>query len=604
MQSLPEQISRYRVLGLIGKGGMGIVVKGYDEMLQRTVAIKILSPHLAQDETTVARFLSEARAAASLQHPNIITIYEAGEDKGLYYFVMEFVNGKDLATVLRERGSLSVEETLVIAEQIASALDYAHQRGIIHRDIKASNIMVTWEGLVKVTDFGIARVLGGERFTQTGVLVGTPEYMAPELWEGRDASKASDIYAFGVLVYEMLTGEVPFSGTTPMAVGYKHVHEPIPVERLKGHVSDGIIEALQIALSKFSEQRFQSTGAFVRAMKEEQQRAVPSIVTPALTSPAEQIPSGATSSAISLPTPVAVTKQKPQWLVWFAGLLIVLGLVTIIGGIPIRRWVIERRLEEEIYRALDEGRLVKPVGKNALEIYRKFRREFPNSAIFQRVRRRTLQTVRTEIEEHFDRWYWTSDATNEEWITTRQLCEWAVEMAPYDTRLKAMRQYCYGQLAFRERRYEDAIKAYKEAIKLDPDWALPYNSIGVAYIRQKNWTKVLEWCSQAKRRDSDWIFPYLNMGWAFYNLKRYDEAEQEYEKAAELNPDRPTIYCHLSCIYEKQGYLLDSLEMAGKAMEIAQRDPKRWETQIKDLQKRIKRLQRKVGFYDIEVIDE
>jgi len=604
MQSLPEQISRYRVLGLIGKGGMGIVVKGYDEMLQRTVAIKILSPHLAQDETTVARFLSEARAAASLQHPNIITIYEAGEDKGLYYFVMEFVNGKDLATVLRERGSLSVEETLVIAEQIASALDYAHQRGIIHRDIKASNIMVTVDGLVKVTDFGIARVLGGERFTQTGVLVGTPEYMAPELWEGKEASKASDIYAFGVLVYEMLTGEVPFSGTTPMAVGYKHVHEPIPVERLKGHVSDGIIEALQIALSKFPEQRFQSTGAFVRAMKEEQQRAVPSIVTPALTSPAEQIPSGATSPAISLPTPVAVTKQKPQWLVWFAGLLIVLGLVAIIGGIPVRRWVIERRLEEEIYRALDEGRLVKPVGNNALEIYRKFRREFPNSAIFQRVRRRTLQTVRTEIEEHFDRWYRTSDATNEEWITTRQLCEWAVEMAPYDNRLKAMRQYCYGQLAFRERRYEDAIKAYKEAIKLDPDWALPYNSIGVAYIRQKNWTKVLEWCSQAKRRDSDWVFPYFNMGWAFYNLKRYDEAEQEYEKAAELNPDRPTIYCHLSCIYEKQGYLLDSLEMAGKAMEIAQRNPKRWETQIKDLQKRIKRLQRKVGFYDIEVIDE
>ncbi|MEM4408694.1 MAG: serine/threonine-protein kinase, partial [Candidatus Caldarchaeum sp.] len=233
MRTLPEQIGRYQILELIGSGGMGVVVKGFDHILQRTVAIKILSPHLAQDESTVARFLSEARAAASLQHPNIISIYEAGESNGLYYFAMEFINGKDLASWIREKGRLSQAETIPIAEQIASALDNAHQRGIIHRDIKASNIMVRPDGLAKVTDFGIARVLGGERFTQTGVLVGTPEYMAPELWEGKEASKSSDIYAFGILVYEMLTGEVPFSGTTPIAVGYKHVHHPVPVDKLK-----------------------------------------------------------------------------------------------------------------------------------------------------------------------------------------------------------------------------------------------------------------------------------------------------------------------------------------------------------------------------------
>ncbi|MFN3422835.1 MAG: tetratricopeptide repeat protein, partial [Armatimonadota bacterium] len=135
------------------------------------------------------------------------------------------------------------------------------------------------------------------------------------------------------------------------------------------------------------------------------------------------------------------------------------------------------------------------------------------------------------------------------------------------------------------------------------DWALPYNSIGVAHTRQKNWAKVVEWCSQAKRRDSNWAFPYMNMGWALYNLKRYDEAEQEYKRATKLDPDRPTSYCHLSCIYEKRGWLLDSLEMAGKALEIAQQNPSRWETQIRDLQKRIKWLRRKIGIYE-EVIDE
>lgn len=603
MQSLPEQIGRYRILGLIGKGGMGIVVKGYDEVLQRVVAIKILYPHLAQDESTVARFLSEARAAASLQHPNIIAIYEAGEDKGLYYFAMEFVDGKDLATLIRERGRFTLEEAIPILEQIASALDYAHQRGVIHRDIKASNIMVTRDGLVKVTDFGIARVLGGERFTQTGVLVGTPEYMAPELWEGKEASKVSDIYAFGVLVYEMLTGEVPFSGTTPMAVGYKHVHEPVPIERLRGQVSEGVLEALGMALAKSPEKRFQSALAFVRAIREQQAVSSSSFapaLTPTITSPsfAEPVSSDTTLGAVSEPSPATVTVRKPNWLIWFAGLLIVLGLVTIIGGSFISRQIAERRLEQEIYQALEEGRLVSPAGYNALELYRKMRREFPNGSAFRRVKQRASGIVQAEIEEHFDKWYRTSDATSEEWQRVKQLCEWAVEMKPYDNKLKAMRQYCYGQLAFRQRRYEDAIKAYKEAIQQNPDWALPYNSIGVVYTRLKNWTKVLEWCSQAKERDSDWVFPYLNMGWAFYNLKHYDEAEEEYQRAIELAPDRPTPYCRLSCLYEKQGWLFEALEMAGKAMEVAKQAPDRWKEQIKDLEKRIERLRRKASSWE------
>ncbi|MCS7223117.1 MAG: protein kinase [Armatimonadetes bacterium] len=162
MVGLPERIGRYQVAALIGRGGMGMVLKGYDPTLSRWVAIKVLSPHLAEDQTAVGRFLSEARAAASLQHPNIIAIYEAGEDKGLFYFAMEFVDGTDLGKLIRQRGRFPIEQALPIIEQIASALDYAHNRGIIHRDIKAGNILVTRDELVKVTDFGIARVLGDE----------------------------------------------------------------------------------------------------------------------------------------------------------------------------------------------------------------------------------------------------------------------------------------------------------------------------------------------------------------------------------------------------------------------------------------------------------
>jgi len=599
MQAMPEQIGRYQIVGMIGKGGMGIVLKGYDAVLQRLVAIKVLYPHLAQDESTVARFLTEARAAASLQHPNIIAIYEAGEDKGLYYFAMEFVDGKDLATIIRERGRFTIEEALPILEQIASALDYAHQRGIIHRDIKASNIMVGNEGLVKVTDFGIARVLGGERFTQTGVLVGTPEYMAPELWEGQEASKASDIYAFCVLAYEMLTSEVPFTGTTPMAVGYKHVHEEIPIERLRGLIGENAVEALRIGLAKSPEKRFQSASAFVRALRERTQSS-PQVVAPTSSVAVPTFPASSDQSnsmaAVGLPTPTPVVVRKPRWLVWVAGFFAVLGLVVIIVGGQINRWLNEKQLEQAIYSALDEGRLISPPNENALELYRKLRREFPNGAALQRVRSKILSALRDEIERQFDEFYRTSNEELKIWQDMKKLCDWALEIAPYDSQLKARQKYCYGRLEFLAKRYDSAIAAYQEAIQNDPNWALPYNSIGVVYVRKREWAKVLEWCSQARSRDSDWVFPHLNMGWAFYNLKRYDEAEQEYKRAIELAPDRPTPYCRLSCLYEKQGWLLDALEAAQKAMEVAKQNPERWKEHIKDLQNRLERLQRKVGF--------
>jgi len=600
---IPEQIGRYQIIGMIGKGGMGFVLKVYDATLQRQVAVKILYPHLAQDESTVSRFLAEARAAASLQHPNIIAIYEAGEDKGLYYFAMEFVDGKDLATIIRERGRLRLEEALPILEQIASALDYAHQKGIIHRDIKASNIMVTVDGLVKVTDFGIARVLGGERFTQTGVLVGTPEYMAPELWEGHEASKASDIYAFGVLTYEMLTGEVPFTGTTPMAVGYKHVHEEVPVEKLRGLIGDDALEALKISLAKLPERRFQSAIAFVRALKGQaydltQAAKSISVVTPDQSVSTESVSS---TTSVSLPTPpTTVAIKRPRWLVWAGGFLFVLGLVVIILGGQVNRLFSERRLEQEIYKALEERRLISPPNDNALELYRRLRRESPNSATFQRVKAKVLNVLRDEINKSFDNFYRTSKEDSQMWQELKKLCDWAVDIAPYDNWLKARQKYCYGRLEFLAKRYDNAISAYKEAIQNDPNWALPYNSIGVAYIKQKNWTKVVEWCSQAKKYDSEWVFPYLNIGWAFYNLKRYDEAEQELQRAIELDPDRPTPYCRLSCLYEKRGWLLDALETAQKAMKVAKQNPDRWSEQIKDLQRRLERLRKKVGFVEGE----
>jgi serine/threonine-protein kinase len=242
---------------------MGVVYLALDPILQRLAAIKVLSPHLSSDETVIARFINEARIAASLQHPNIVTVYEAGQDGEFVFMAMEYVEGQDLATLLRERGRFHPDEAIAILKAMASALDYAHQRGVIHRDVKPSNVLVSRDGVVKLMDFGIARVIGGERHTKTGVLVGTPEYMAPELWEGKEADKMADLYALGVMAYEMLTGEVPFTGDTPIAIGYKHVHGEVPRTGMGGMVD----EVMRVAMAKERERRFQSGMALVMALE-------------------------------------------------------------------------------------------------------------------------------------------------------------------------------------------------------------------------------------------------------------------------------------------------------------------------------------------------
>ena len=178
------QIGKYELRAEIGRGGMGTVYKGYDQMLDRYVAVKILAPHLVWEKEFVERFLREARAAARLKHPHIVTIHDVGQEGGWYYFVMEYLEGETLTDLIRRRGPLPPDEVLSILRPLAEALDYAHHRGLVHRDVKPANIIVGSEGQVTLTDFGIARATQETRLTATGTVVGTPEYMSPEQIKG------------------------------------------------------------------------------------------------------------------------------------------------------------------------------------------------------------------------------------------------------------------------------------------------------------------------------------------------------------------------------------------------------------------------------------
>src|SRR5713226_4301952 len=225
----------YEILAELGRGGMATVYLAHDLALDRKVAIKVLAPALLlMGEGMVERFKREARTAAALSHPHIIPIYAVKESEHVLYFVMKYVQGRALDTVIRDVGTLPIRMAQTILAQVGDALGYAHRHGVIHRDIKSSNIMLDEDGWAVVTDFGIAKVMQAAGLTMTGVTVGTPTYMSPEQCETREVTGASDQYSLGVVAYEMLTGRLPFKSDSTMAVMYAHFNErPRPVAELR-----------------------------------------------------------------------------------------------------------------------------------------------------------------------------------------------------------------------------------------------------------------------------------------------------------------------------------------------------------------------------------
>lgn len=251
--------NRYRILELIGEGGMALVYKAECTLLQRTVAVKVLRPQYSSDKEFVTRFRREAQAAASLSHPNVVNIYDVGQDEGVHYIVMELIEGDNLKSLIRKEAPLPVNRALRIALQICEALRHAHDHNIIHRDIKPHNILIIPDGRVKVTDFGIARAISAGGFTQTGVVMGSVQYFSPEQAKGIPVGPQSDLYALGCVTYEMLTGEVPFTGESPISIALKHIQEkPLSIRKLRPDLSPGVVKVIEKALTKDLEERYPS----------------------------------------------------------------------------------------------------------------------------------------------------------------------------------------------------------------------------------------------------------------------------------------------------------------------------------------------------------
>ncbi len=344
-----DRLGKYEIQSEIGKGGMGIVYLGYDPLLDRQVAIKVLAPHLVWEEGFVERFLREARASARIKHPNIVTIHDVGQDGDQFYFVMEYLEGQTLAEYVRERGSLPLGEVESILRPVADALDYAHQHGLVHRDIKPGNIVIGPTGQVTLTDFGIARAAQETRLTTAGTIMGTPEYMSPEQAWGEDVDYRTDLYSLAVVAYEMLSGRVPFRGTTPHAVLYKQIHEPPPpIQETRPELPASVDLVLARALSKEPSRRYTTVTAFVDELGQALQGQViePPEEAPTQAMAAAEVPpvsaQPAPPAAIRPPgqmpkaKPAPPRRALPRWL-WVLGglavLLLAVGLVWLgLGG--------------------------------------------------------------------------------------------------------------------------------------------------------------------------------------------------------------------------------------------------------------------------------
>jgi serine/threonine-protein kinase len=338
---------RYRLEQVIATGGMGQVWRATDETLERHVAVKVLRPDTASEEGFLERFRAEAKHSAALQHPNIATVHDFGEGAHSAYLVMELIEGRPLSEIIKERAPLPAEEVTEILYQAAIALNAAHEAGVVHRDVKPANIVVDDHGYARLTDFGISRAIAGAQLTQTGEVLGTPHYLAPEQAQGQPAGPASDLYALAVVGYELITGNRPFAGDSMITTALAHVSQPAP--QLPDDVPEPLRTVVMAGLAKDPAQRPANGEAMAEALRlpvgtvpEELVPGAQSAVAPVvggagLLTPDPSVPTGAMTMPPHTPPAPATVTSPPQpsalrrWLLPGAALLAAVVVIVVVA---------------------------------------------------------------------------------------------------------------------------------------------------------------------------------------------------------------------------------------------------------------------------------
>ena len=619
---------RYEIIEELGKGGMGRVYRVEDKKLEQEVALKLIKPEIAKDKKTIERFRNELKLARNIRHKNVCGMFDLGESEGAHFITMEYIRGEDLKSFIRRSGIISVGKSTSIANQICDGLEEAHRLRVVHRDLKPQNIMIDKEGNVRIMDFGIARSLRAKGITGAGVMIGTPEYMSPEQVDGKEADQRADIYSVGVILYEMVTGKVPFEGDTPFSIGVRQKSEvPRPPKEVNTQIPEDLNQVILTCLEKDKEKRYQNVGD-LRSDLDRLEQGLPT--TDRVISKKPQ-----TSEEIT------VTFKKRWAVVAVPAVVIVAVFLAIISlkngnevSSPGNKKIIVLPFENLGLAADDyfaEG--IAGAIRSRLSTLRSLDMISPNTAAQYKNSGKTTRQIREEISVDYILggtvlWDKKEDDTNRVRITPHltqamddtqiwsevyerdienifavqsQIAEQVIrqldiillepEIRAFEAKptenIEAYQAYLRGMDYWVTGSYQEgdlrlAIQMFELAITLDPDFALAYGKLSVShsFLYQMGYDRTEERKLRAKVA-ADRMFElqpnlpeyHLALGsYYYFCLKDYDRALEELSIAKQGLPNDIEILLVMALIRRRQGDFLESIRLMKRSMELNPQD--------------------------------
>ncbi|MDX9956290.1 MAG: protein kinase, partial [Anaerolineae bacterium] len=566
-------MGQYQILDELGRGGMAVVYKAWQPSLRRYVALKVLLPYLGNDPEFIQRFQQEGIVAANLSHPHIVTIYEVGQHEGHIFIAMEYVEGTSLEQLVLDQGALPLERVVHILRQVAEALDYAHKRRFLHRDIKPANILLAEDDRVVITDFGIAKALEGSgataRLTSTGTVLGTPAYMSPEQIQGLAVDHRSDLYAFGIVAYEMLSGQVPFDGTTT-ALLYAQVNNPPPaITRFAPGLPQHVEWTIARMLAKQPSERFVSAGEFVAALAGANGVAAPAPAYGAPAAPPMPTPAPRGGTAVMPPgtqlpqyngLPAAAPPASPQ------------PYGTVPANLPAGGPPAPYGYPPTQAAAPSPAYGYPPAATGWAEpVPAKKKR-----AVWPWLLGGGILLVLVAVAAVFGYFFLGRMAVTrlvEEGETALVAQDYAAAQAAFETALEkdAENAAAYrglGWTQYESGRYEEAGASFGKAVQLEPDSLDGYKGQSLSYYAAEDYENAYTASQQWAVREPNNPEAHNQLGLAAYQSRRYTEAREAFLRSLELE-ESETALRGLSNLYLQQGKFDLMLELSERWVQNA-----------------------------------